>query len=566
MVNWLQNIIEKVTLVDSVPENEDTILQCIKDIILKRNDWMEIDEIAAIFGVERNKQLFRAGHNSTIAQLINRFLKKQGFKTQKVEFKDESYSIWVCAPGVPDDNLDNLLKNKYDSDFTIIEKKQKTGLTKVKAVIEEILEDKDNEYLNKITKLINKGENLFITGYAGTGKSYILNKLKHRFKIDVTSTTGLAAVNVQGQTIHSWAGVGICNKPVNLAVENILKRSTLRKQISNCNILAIDEISMLDAKTFDYIDSVIRIVRDDERPFGGIQVLLFGDFFQLPPVQKENGFCFNSDHWNELNLKTVFLEKIYRQKDESFIRALSNMRVNNLTEDDIKLLCSREVNYNTYDSDILHIFSTNREADNYNNFKFNALKNPVHTFNSVDKIYKKKSIIEINKDIPNKGLTKFDLITWEMFDKYCKAPQVLELKESCKVMLLKNHNFAKGLINGSCGTVLKIDENAILVKFDNGVEEIIPIHTFEYYRDGDLVATRDQYPLRLAYGITIHKSQGMTLDKLVIDCKRIFECGQAYVALSRVQSIEGLYLRSFNPDKVAVNEEVIDFYDSLRCI
>lgn len=327
--------------------------------------------------------------------------------------------------------------------------------------------------------------------------------------------------------------------------------------------MAIDEISMMDAKTFDYIDSVLRISRDNEEPFGGIQILLFGDFFQLPPVDKENGFCFNSNCWKELNLKTVFLEKIYRQQDEKFIRALSNMRINSLTDEDIDLFYNKEVKYNTYDSDILHIFSTNKEADNYNNFKFNTVKNPLHTFNSVDKIHKKKEVIEVNRENPSKGLSKFDLITWEMFDKYCKAPQVLELKEGCKVMLLKNHNFVKGLINGSCGTVLKIEENSILVKFDNGVEEIIPSHTFEYYREGELVATRDQYPLRLAYGITIHKSQGMTLDELVVDCNRIFECGQSYVALSRVRTLEGLHLRSFNPNKVVVNEEVINFYDSL---
>ncbi|KKP40221.1 MAG: pif1, pif, PIF1 5'-to-3' DNA helicase-like protein, ATP-dependent DNA helicase PIF1 [Candidatus Peregrinibacteria bacterium GW2011_GWC2_33_13] len=212
----------------------------------------------------------------------------------------------------------------------------------------------------------------------------------------------------------------------------------------------------------------------------------------------------------------------------------------------------------------LHIFSTNKEADTYNSLKFNNVKNPVHTFISEDKIHRKKKIIEIDKENPQKELSKFDLITLEMFDKYCKAPQILELKEGCKVMLLKNHNFAKGLINGSCGIVRKIEENAVLVKFDNGIEESITKNTFEYYREGELVSSRDQYPLRLAYGITIHKSQGMTLDELVVDCNRIFECGQAYVALSRIKTIDGLYLRSFNPNKVVVNEEVINFYDSLK--
>lgn len=490
------------------------------------------------------------------------FLKKQGFRTERIHFEDESYTVWVCAPSVSQRNFENILQNKYEPGYTIAEK-AKSKPTPSKPA-ENIEEHEDNEQLTQIVELINQGKNVFITGYAGTGKSYILNKLKYMFKIEVTSTTGLAAVNVQGQTLHSWAGVGICNKPVDKVVENILKRSALKKQILNCKILAIDEISMLDARTFDYIDSVLRILRDEEKPFGGIQVLLLGDFFQLPPVEKEAGFCFTSNCWEELNLRTVFLEKIYRQKDEKFIRALSNMRINSLTEYDIELLCNREISYNTYDSDTLHIFSTNKEADNYNKFKFNAVKKPVHTFTSTDKIHKKKQVIEINRENPDKGLTKFDYITWKMFDKYCKAPQKLELKEGCKVMLLKNHNFAKGLINGSCGTVLKIEESSILVKFDNGVEEIIPIHTFEYYRDGELAATREQYPLRLAYGITIHKSQGMTLDRLVVDCNRIFECGQAYVAISRVKMLEGLHLKSFKPNKVLVNEEVINFYDGIK--
>lgn len=546
--------------------SEGEILQSIIDIITKKNNWMEIQEVADVMGVDRSKQLFESGHNSTIAQLINRYLKKQGFLSKKINFEEGGYSIWVCAPDVSN-NLDDILKDKYQSNYTIAEAKAKIKPkkeAKLKPTAEEIDSIEDNEYLKKIIELIYKGENVFITGYAGTGKSYILNMLKKMFKIEVTSTTGLAAVNVQGQTIHSWAGIGICNKPVSAVVENILKRSNLKKQILNSHILAIDEISMLDAKTFDYIDTVLKVARNDIRPFGGIQLLLFGDFFQLPPVDKENGFCFHSNSWSELNLKTVFLEKIYRQQDEKFIRALSNMRTNSLTADDIELFQSREVSYNTYDSDILHIFSTNREADNYNNFKFNAVNTPVHTFISTDKIHKKKEIIEVNREQPNKGLSKFDLITWEMFDKYCKAPLILELKEGCKVMLLKNHSFAKGLINGSCGTVLKIDKESILIKFDNGTEEEIPSHTFEYYRGGELVASRDQYPLRLAYGITIHKSQGMTLEQLVVDCKRIFECGQSYVALSRVKTLEGLHLRGFNPGKVAVNEYVINFYDSLR--
>ncbi len=464
--------------------------------------------------------------------------------------------------------LTKILQKLHGENYIIVESKQKIPKRAAKPPETEDDFDGDNEDLNKIINLINQGENLFITGYAGTGKSYILNKLKKKFQIDVTSTTGLAAVNVQGQTIHSWAGVGICNKSVKDVVEKILQRTKLKKQITECKILAIDEISMLDARTFDYIDEVLRNLRNGSKPFGGIQVLLFGDFFQLPPVEKESGFCFNSKTWQALNLKTIFLEKIYRQNDEKFIKSLNNLRLNRLTQDDTRLFYDREVNYNTYESDILHIFSTNKEADNYNVFKFNSVQKPLHVFNSTDKIHRKRVIITVDKNNPDERLTQFDIKTLDAFDKSCKASSALELKEGCRVMLLKNLNFNKGLINGACGTVIELkkseDEEFILVKFDNEVEEIIQKHTFEAYRDGEVVVSREQYPLRLAYGITIHKSQGMTLEKLIVDCNRIFECGQIYVALSRIKSIDGLYLKSFNPKKVWANEEVLNFYQSIK--
>lgn len=544
----------------------DHLLKKIRKVIIDKQDWIERKEICKILGLPLNTQLVEGIRNSKIGQLLYQHLRKEGFGYKKVELDPEDkykYEIWICN-NISDENLENNLKKRHGENYTISESKRKVGAKAPSAPELEEDDDGDNENLNKIIGLINQGENIFITGYAGTGKSYILNKLKKKFKIDVTSTTGLAAVNIQGQTIHSWAGVGICNKPVQDVVEKVLQRSKLKKQITECKILAIDEISMLDGRTFDYIDEVLRNLKDGDKPFGGIQVLLFGDFFQLPPVEKSNGFCFDSSCWRALNLKTIFLEKIYRQNDEKFIKSLNNLRLNKLTEEDLRLFYDREVNYDTYESDILHIFSTNKEADNYNSFKFNSVNKTLYVFNSIDKIHRKKSAIEVDKNNLNEKLTKFDLMTLDMFDKSCKAPSALELKQGCRVMLLKNLNFNKGLINGATGTVLELkkDENEeyILVQFDNGVEEAVAKHTFEAYRDGDVVVSREQYPLRLAYGITIHKSQGMTLDKLIVDCNRIFECGQVYVALSRIKSLDGLYLKAFNPKKVLANEKVIEFY------
>jgi len=220
------------------------------------------------------------------------------------------------------------------------------------------------------------------------------------------------------------------------------------------------------------------------------------------------------------------------------------------------------------DSPILHIFSTNNEADKHNNWKFDQIDKPSQKFTSVDKIYNYKADGSVNeiliRDDNNKFKNKADLKALENLDKDCKAPRVLELKEGCKVMLLKNLNFQKNLVNGSTGIIEEIRENSISVYFDNCESQVIEINCFEYYSGGVLKATRSQYPLRLAYGITIHKSQGATLDNVIIDFNKIFESGQAYVALSRTRSLEGLHLKYFDPKKIVANKKIIEFYDFLE--
>lgn len=422
----------------------------------------------------------------------------------------------------------------------------------------------DDNNIATIFKLIKKKENIFITGHAGTGKSYILNKLKEKLpKLIITSTTGIAAVNIKGQTIHSWAGVGICNRPIEYTVERILKRSATKKQIQKCKLLAIDEISMLDIKTFEYVDKVLRLVRENDEPFGGIQLIVIGDFFQLPPVnlntEDERKYCFESELWNDLNFKTIMLKKNYRQNETALINALSNMRINNLNAEDIKLLKTRECSQSDDLSDILHIFATNAEADNYNNYKFRNITEPEYTLFATDGIYKGKELIKKAENERDENILK-------RIDVVCNAEKSIALKLGVRVMLLTNLSFEDGLINGSCGVVEEITDDYVLVEFDNGVTSQITKHDFEFYNNDVLIAVRKQFPLRLAYGITIHKSQGMSLDKLVVDCSRIFEKGQAYVAFSRIKTLDGLYLFNFNPQKVMVDEKVVDFYQTLDIV
>jgi len=403
---------------------------------------------------------------------------------------------------------------------------------------------KDTNILKAIN-LINEHKNIFITGHAGTGKSFILENLKEIIpNLVITSTTGLAAVNVKGQTLHSWAGVGICNKSISNVIDNILSNYTLKTQIQSCKILAIDEISMLDINTFEYINEVLKQVRDNEKPFGGIQLVIIGDFLQLPPIDNnftsEKKYCFESELWKLFNFQTIILTKNYRQNEEKLINALSHIRTNNLTKEDINLLKTREFEDSEEFADTLHLFATNEEANSYNLKRFNLINMTQYDFEAIDITYQETNVL-----------------------KYSRADKLISLKLGARVMLLINLNFEKGLINGSCGTISQIADDYILIRFDNGVDEKIQRHEFEFYKNDKLIASRKQFPLSLAYGITIHKAQGMTLDKLFVDCSKIFEKGQIYVALSRIRTLNGLFLKNFNPDKVKIDDKVIEFYKQI---
>ncbi len=529
-------------LAESIPElhtNQDerkfqSITQCILECYKKiygfgSNQWISENKL---------KHKLKTGQKPIIFTRING-------KGEVCEYKIVNF-----------EQVDFSQELDFADEYTVVKKIRQTSEKKKKQ------EESDSEFTKVLTLLLN-GENVFLTGYAGTGKSYILNKLKEKLKkkLTITSTTGIAAVNVKGQTLHSWAGVGLCKNPVYKTIEKIKTRPSVMKQILGCKILAIDEISMLNIETFEYVDEVFRAIRDSNEPFGGIQVLFIGDFYQLPPVENESmeerKYCFESPVWKDLKLQNVILKKNYRQSEEKFIKALSDMRTNRLTEDDIKLLETRETNLDTFETDMLHIFSTNDEANRYNLAKFNMIDEPVKIFTAKDGVYRGAKPIYEN-------FTENENYVLEIFGKNCRADKELPLKIGAKVMLLINLDFNRGLINGSCGKIIEFNENTISIKFDNGVTAPIPKHTFEYYYHDKIAAERTQFPLKLAYGITIHKSQGMTLDKLVVDCSRIFERGQAYVAMSRVKTLDGLYIKSFSKEKVMVDSKVADFYSDLK--
>lgn len=421
-----------------------------------------------------------------------------------------------------------------------------------------------NEFLI-IRKLIEKRKNIFISGGAGTGKSYILNKLKEIYgeTLHITSTTGLSAINIGGQTIHSWAGIGICDKSIKETLNKIIKNSELYIKLRQCTKLAIDEISMLDCYTFDYLNTILKLVRNNMLPFGGIQMILVGDFYQLPPVHIDSDieFCFESSSWEELNIFPIILNDSRRQREQNYIEALNNIRMGNLQN--LKLFYDRNIeNIDKISNSILRIFGTNLDADRYNKKCFNEIDSEIYEYKAIDKLISQK---DKNTNYFDKSkLLSENSYMYKFFNSYCKAPKILKLKEGCKVMLLKNLDTKNGLVNGSCGTVIYLDNQKIKVLFDNKKLYSITTEEFEYTLSNQLKIQRTQFPLCLAYGITIHKSQGMTINKLVVDFKNIFDYGQAYVALSRTQSIDGLYIKNFDKNKILTNSKVIKFYEKLK--
>ena len=426
---------------------------------------------------------------------------------------------------------------------------------------------KDEDFIYKqVCNLIENKKNIFITGGGGVGKSYMLNKLRRRFDITVTSTTGVSALNVKGQTVHSWSGIGIANKDITTIVKKIKDNKRKLKQIQSTRILAIDEISMLDDYTLDYLNTVLKEVMGSYKPFGGLQVILIGDFFQLPPVKinefkttKPIDFCFNSKTWKELRLETIYLKKVYRQTDKKLIETLNNIREGNIEDTSIFDKCSSKPIETA-----IRLYATNDEVDTYNMYKYNQIDEKEYIYEAEDLVssFVKGSyrwVSPYSKDTPEQ-----DKLIFSSFSQNCKAPGTLTLKIGARVMLLQNIDVERGLVNGSCGTVIDLDNFLIEVKFDNGIRHIFEKNTFELEYNGFPKTKRTQYPLMLAWAVSIHKSQGCTFDNVFIDFKRIFTFGQAYVALSRVKTLDGLYLQNFDATKIKANPRVIEFYKRLE--
>lgn len=412
----------------------------------------------------------------------------------------------------------------------------------------------------EIVEYFEAGKNIFVTGKAGSGKSYLLNFLKRIYLnrgLHITASTGIAALNIGGTTIHSWAGIGLANLPIEKIIDNIFsaKMNRVRRKIISAKSLAIDEISMISADILEIVDVVLRQIRQCDQPMGGLQILLFGDFLQLPPVNRfgeKIRFCFESKLWQDLELKSFVLEEIFRQSDEKFIRILNNLRLGTLEESDVEALKTR-LNAKDKNAAIKPTILTTHNA-------------------KVEKINEEELKRIPQKEAIFKAEYFGDPNKIEFLKKNSVSSENLKLKVGAQVMMIKNTYQKEGIINGSLGIVRDFSpkKSYPIVEFSNG--KILTIGPEEwsiekYDEEKKVVLTEagmNQIPLILAWAITIHKSQGLTLDKIFCDLSEVFSHGQAYVALSRAKSLEGVFIQSINFNRISSNPEAVRFYQNLQ--
>jgi ATP-dependent exoDNAse (exonuclease V) alpha subunit len=385
-------------------------------------------------------------------------------------------------------------------------------------------------------KILQSGKNVFLTGSAGTGKTYVLNlytkSLKQRgVSVAITASTGIAATHIGGQTIHSWSGLGIKDTLTEADLEKIARKKPVRQKIEATKVLVIDEISMLSGQILTNIDKILRYIKISFEPFGGIQVIFSGDFFQLPPVTRvptsnAEKFAFMAPIWRELKLHTCYLTDQYRQNDDSLSNFLNEMRTGEISDSGFDALRESMENAEHQDDFSVKLYTHNADVDRINAAEI-------------------KKLTTTSKHHHASGSGNSNLL--KALQKSVLTDPILELKEGAQVMFIKN-NHEKGFMNGTMGTVtgFTLDDHPIVMTHDNREIHAKPEDWTIHDETGKPAATYTQVPLRHAWAITIHKSQGMTLDSAEIDLSKTFERGQGYVALSRVKSWDGVKLLGCN--------------------
>lgn len=411
-------------------------------------------------------------------------------------------------------------------------------------------------------KILKMGKNVFLTGPAGSGKTFVLNEyinfLKDRgVDVAVTASTGIAATHLKGMTIHSWAGIGIKDFLTDYDIDNMEQKQYLWKRFEKTKVLIIDEISMLSASTLECIDRVTKIFKRSEEPFGGLQVIFSGDFFQLPPIEKKQmydeqtvflddvevsrtPFAFKSKAWKVSDLHTCYLSEQFRQEDNQLMNLLCEIRDGELSEKSLELLNQRIIKEDN--PEITKLYTHNINVDSFNLQKLHAIKQGENEYLMASR--GKAPLIDALK-------------------RGCLVPERLVLKRGALVMFVKNNPVA-GYVNGTVGEVVDFSEGYPVVETKSGDRFIATPQSWSIEEGDKVLAEISQVPLKLAWAVTIHKSQGMTLEKAVIDLSKSFVEGQGYVALSRVKTLDGLFLKGFNQMAVTVHDEILNLDKDLK--
>lgn len=392
--------------------------------------------------------------------------------------------------------------------------------------------------------ILKTGGNVFLTGEPGAGKTYVINQYiawlnAAGLSVAVTASTGIAATHIGGMTIHSWSGIGVRDVLTPYDLDKIGTNEKVVRRVKRAHVLIIDEVSMLDGKVLDMVDQVARSVRGRADSFGGLQVVFVGDFFQLPPVTRQGEvmtYAFISNAWKEATPLICYLSEQHRQEDQLFLGLLQSIRRNEV-EDDHYTLLSEQTSIAYENIEPTKLYTHNADVDQHNVIKLAELKAPSRAF---------------------KMSGQGSRVLIESLARNCLSPENLELKKEAMVMFTKN-NFEKGYVNGTLGRVIGFEprEGWPIVKTSDGRTIKVEPTSWEVVEDGKVRAAIEQVPLRLAWAITVHKSQGMSLDAAEIDLSRSFVYGQGYVALSRVRTLSGLKLSGMNPNALMVDPRVI---------
>lgn len=414
-------------------------------------------------------------------------------------------------------------------------------------------------------EILKMGANVFLTGPAGSGKTYLINEYVNYLRSQnitagITASTGIAATHINGRTIHSWSGLGVIDsrldrKGLEKRFRSILSKEYLQKRYLSTAVLIIDEISMLSADYFDLVDSLCRAFRQSPLPMGGMQVVLCGDFFQLPPVARAGGdsrWVFESDAWRELSLKVCYLEEQHRHRDPRLIKILNAIRNNEVNSETVAALRSRLHQPVCIGLTPTKLFTTNADVDTINRSELNKIRGESNFY----------EMREYCKDEECSPLLEYLV-------KYCLSPRRLELKVGAVVMFIKNNFDDTGVasyVNGTLGQIIGFEEEGnypIVETYDKRRITAYP-KSWEIMENDDVLARIYQVPLRLAWAITVHKSQGLSLDEAVIDLGRTFEYGMGYVALSRVRSLDGIELKGLDEQALEINPEIFKLDIELR--